>query len=294
MSRQVIILKGLPASGKSTYAKGLLDQDPGRYKRINKDDLRAMLDNSYWSKGNEKFILKVRNWLIVSALDEGKSVIVDDTNLHPKHEKVIREIVQQYNQDNATDIQVKVKFFEIEIEVAIKRDLNRLNSVGERVIRQMYYQFLAPKEFNRLEQDSSLPSAVIVDIAGTIANTQARNPFDYSKVLEDSPIVETVEIVKVLKASGYKIIFVSGREDICREDTVAWLNLHQISFDELFMRRQGDHRKDSVIKKEIFTNCIQNKYCIKFVLDDRKQVKRMWVHELGLFVFDVNQGDIEF
>lgn len=38
------MLKGLPASGKSTYAKELVLKSPGKYKRINKDDLRAMVD----------------------------------------------------------------------------------------------------------------------------------------------------------------------------------------------------------------------------------------------------------
>lgn len=294
MSRKVIILKGLPASGKSTYAKNLLDSNPGVYKRINKDDLRAMLDNSHWSKGNENFVIKVRDWLIIEGLEDGKSVIVDDTNLHPKHEDKIREIVKQYNQEKESDVRVEVKLFEVDVEEAIQRDLKRLNSVGEKVIRQMYYQFIASKELTRLPQDESMPKAVIVDIDGTVADNVSRSPFNYAKVLEDKPIMETVEMVRLLHNSGYKVIFVSGREDICREDTQAWLQLHEIPYHELLMRQAGDSRKDSIIKKEIFTSLIQGKYYVAFVVDDRKQVKRMWVQELGLFVFDVNQQDLEF
>jgi predicted secreted acid phosphatase len=221
-------------------------------------------------------------------------VIVDDTNLAKKHEIIIREIVKEYNQINQADVQVKTKFFEIELEEAIKRDLKRLNSVGERVIKQMYYQFLATKELKKLEQDEGLPQAVIVDIDGTIADNRARNPFHYDKVLEDTPIQATVEIVRLLHRSGYKIIFVSGREEICKKDTLEWLKLQQIPLDELFMRPAGDFRKDSVIKKEIFLNLIKDKYYVKFVIDDRKQVKQMWVNDLGLFVFDVNQIDLDF
>ncbi len=88
--KKVIILKGLPASGKSTWAKQRLAAEPGAYKRINKDELRAMLDDSHWSKGNERFVLRLRDHLIVAALEDGKHVIVDDTNLHPKHEQQIR------------------------------------------------------------------------------------------------------------------------------------------------------------------------------------------------------------
>lgn len=47
MSKRVIILKGLPGSGKSTWAKEQLEKYPGRYKRICKDDLRAMLASGH-------------------------------------------------------------------------------------------------------------------------------------------------------------------------------------------------------------------------------------------------------
>jgi predicted kinase len=64
----VIICKGLPGSGKSTWAKKLIDDHPGQYKRINKDDLRAMLDNGKFSKQNEDFVLEVRNQILLMAL----------------------------------------------------------------------------------------------------------------------------------------------------------------------------------------------------------------------------------
>ncbi|MCP4761189.1 MAG: polynucleotide kinase, partial [archaeon] len=60
----------------------------------------------------------------------------------------------------------------------------------------------------------------------------------------------------------------------------------------LFMRKTGDKRCDSVIKKEIYDE-IKKSYEIEFVLDDRKRVKRMFV-ENDVFVLDVNQTDEEF
>ena len=65
--KQVIILRGLPASGKSTYAKSLVKANPNNYKRINRDDMREMLDGYHFSKSNEKFVKKLRDWLIVEA-----------------------------------------------------------------------------------------------------------------------------------------------------------------------------------------------------------------------------------
>ena len=78
--RKVTILRGLPASGKSTWAKEKVGKSNCAIKRINKDNLRAMLDSSKYSKGNESYILQLRDHILLTALDLGKSVIVDDTN----------------------------------------------------------------------------------------------------------------------------------------------------------------------------------------------------------------------
>ena len=65
---KVIITIGLPASGKTTWAKELMEKEPGEWKRINKDDLRAMLDNGRWSHINERFVIELRDHIILQAL----------------------------------------------------------------------------------------------------------------------------------------------------------------------------------------------------------------------------------
>ncbi len=59
------------------------------------------------------------------------------------------------------------------------------------------------------------------------------------------------------------------------------------------MREEKDHRQDAIIKKEIYDREIKGKFNVLFAVDDRKQVKRLWVKE-GIFVFDVNQTDEEY
>ena len=54
--RTVMILIGLPGAGKSTFAKELLRNEPRRWKRVNRDDLRALLDGENFIKENEEFI----------------------------------------------------------------------------------------------------------------------------------------------------------------------------------------------------------------------------------------------
>ena len=281
--KKVILTKGLPGSGKSTWAKEMVNKFPGRYKRINKDDLRAMLDDSKHSKDNEKFILKVRDTLILLALNEGKDVIIDDTNLASKHEEHIKQLVRGVAVVSIQD------FTEIPIETCIKRDLKRFNSVGEKVIRDMYNQFLFKKEV--YIEDESSPKAIIVDIDGTLADmVDNRSPFDWKRVGEDK-VNESVKTI-VNNFDGTVIIF-SGRDSVCREETIKWLLDNGIQYSDLFMREEGNCEKDSYLKRRMFEENIRGKYFIEYVIDDRLQVCRMW-HQLGLNLLRVGNPDANF
>ena len=106
---EIILTKGIPASGKSTFAKQLV-VDKG-YVRANKDDIREMLYKSIWTKDKEKLVLSVRDHIVEEALKENKNVVVDDTNFNSKHFKQMCLIAQQFDKD----ITVREKYFPIEI-----------------------------------------------------------------------------------------------------------------------------------------------------------------------------------
>lgn len=281
------LFKGLPASGKTTEAQRLIDETPGMYKRVNKDDIRAMLDNGKWSKDNEKMVLRVRDMIIVDALNSGKHVIIDDTNLHHKHLIAMERIVEA----SPHEVQIKEKFFDEDVPTCISRDLKRPNSVGSKVIIDMYNQFLRLKP-EKLEQDITLPSAIIVDLDGTVAtNDGHRGWYEYDKVDGDIPKQNIIDIVRALDAREHQIIFLSGRDSVCREMTIDWIEKHiGVKGYGLFMRIEGDHRKDTIIKRELFDEHVKGKYYITAVLDDRDQVVEMW-RSLGLDCLQVAYGN---
>lgn len=284
--KKVIMCKGLPGSGKSTWAKSKLRENPNQYKRINKDDLRAMLDDSQHSNASEKFIQKVRDALIIEALKNGCHVIVDDTNFAPKHEARIRQLVTDFNRQNNDSVSVEVKFFEATVEECIARDLNRPKSVGERVIRSMYRDYLAPKP-PVIERNPNLPDAIICDLDGTLALLNGRSPYDASTCESD---LLNEAVAQILRKSGDAIIFMSGRMDKHREQTQAWLKAHRFYYEALHMRATGDTRKDSIIKQELYDRYVKGKYNILFVLDDRNQVVEFW-RSIGLTCLQVADGD---
>ena len=283
------MLKGLPASGKSTWAKEQVRLSKGKTKRVNKDDLRAMIDDGEWSKDNEKFILSVRDSVIVDALFQHKDVIVDDTNLAPKHEKDLRHIASEL------DAEFEVKWFDTPLAECIRRDMLRPNPVGKKVIRHFYEQIKDLYE-PKIEHNPNLPDCIIVDIDGTLAHMNGRSPYDYTKVNTDvvdpvvADIVRRYRTVDIMEENPLYVIIVSGREDSCKEVTKQWLEDNYIPYDELHMRKADDDRDDRIVKKEIFDAWIKDRYNVKFVLDDRNRVVEMW-RSLGLKVLQVGEGD---
>ncbi|MEM9543450.1 MAG: AAA family ATPase [Cyanobacteria bacterium P01_E01_bin.42] len=280
--KKVLILIGLPASGKSSYAKELLLENPGRWVRTNKDLLREMAHASYWSQKNERFIVKLRDEIILMALEAGKHVIVDDTNFghHVEH---IKELVK-----GKAKVEVNDSFLDVSVEECIRRDLERPRSVGKEVIMKMYNRYIRTRP-QVPDRNPDLPDAIVVDMDGTLAIMGDRSPYDVSKCDEDFPNQPVLDTVLKWQQDT-NIIIVSGRTDDGQPQTETWLKRYGVRYNAIYMRKQGDQRKDSIIKAEIYHQNIAGKYNIRFILDDRNQVVEMW-RSLGLTVFQVAEGD---
>lgn len=281
---------GLPASGKSTWAREQVAKSGGNIKRVNKDDLRDMIDAGKWGRNNEKHILETRDAIVRHYLNSGNVVIVDDTNLAPQHGEALRAIAKEFG----ASFEIK-SFLDVPLKECIERDIKRSVSVGERVIKQMYDNYLKPAPAV-YKPAVGLPNAIIVDIDGTLAHMNGRSPYDYTQVHTDV-IDEVVRGIVNLYADHYKILIVSGRDDTCYTATMNWLRDNGVQYDELIMRDStrlnpdGSKPADTIIKREIFDKFIKDNYDIEFVLDDRQQVVDMWRHDLGLKVLQVAEGD---
>ena len=308
------IYQGLPASGKSTAAKAAVEADLGNTIRVNRDSLRTMLHNDIFvAKLTEPRTVSARNTLIRDGLKRGLRVICDDTNLDPKVVKELIKIAEFFGAE------VNITQFDVDINECIRRDKLRADipgevSVGEKVIRSMVKNYFVDGKFpekhanvkgTTFEPAALIPfatRAVIFDIDGTVADHQGiRSPYDYTKVIKDRPRLAVIELVRLYSDAGYRIIFCSGREDSCREDTMRWLDtyLSYINHDSdivkipyvLFMRKTGDKRQDRIIKGEIFDQHIRDNWNVEMVFDDRDSVVALWRNELKLNCSQVNYGD---
>lgn len=286
--------KGLPGSGKSTEAERMVLENPGAYTRVNKDSLRAMLHGGHHSKGNEAEVLRARDQLILMALNAGRHVIVDDTNFHPKHRAQMDALAEAFSRDTGRPVQVVERFFDVPLEECIERDLKRPNSVGERVIRRMHRDHIAKEQTVELVPHyPDLPYCIIVDLDGTLAKMKDRGPFEWEKVGQDELHGDIHTLLHLLHNHGGRpphVIICSGRDEVCRPQTEAWLSFHSIGYHALYMRPEGSKEKDSVLKEWMYRSHIQGKYNVLYVLDDRNQVVEMW-RRLGLRCLQVADGN---
>ena len=153
--KRIILTRGIPASGKSNWAKQEVLKDPEHSVRINRDDLRNM-SGQYWVPAREDYIISCRNQLLNLAICIGfDTIILDGMNLNPKDFEYVSVVVDKANEiikDTKNQYKIEIKdFTNVPLDVCIKRDSKRENPLGEKVIRDIFNKY---KELYNLKETS--------------------------------------------------------------------------------------------------------------------------------------------
>lgn len=134
--------------------------------------------------------------------------------------------------------------------------------------------------------------AVIVDLDGTLFDVEHRVHHlagepdwkAFHDAMEDDPVIERIaELVRLIKAGApaddpIAVLAATARHDDPKyeEITRACLELANVPFDALYMRRDTDTRPDVVIKAEILEQMLNDGYMPVYAIDDRPDVITMW------------------
>lgn len=131
---EVLVLRGLPGSGKTTWAYALMAEHP-YIPRVCKDDLRAMLHNGIYSTYHEKFVRVIHDSIVFDFIRHGPAgpVIIDNTHTNARHIRTIRDL----SYTDHGPMPVTILDFDTPLAVCIERDAQRPNPVGEARIREM-------------------------------------------------------------------------------------------------------------------------------------------------------------
>lgn len=281
---KAIITVGISASGKTTFAKQLESEG---WVDINRDTIRftEVCPNGNWNtykftRAREDKVTEIQTDMVHGCASVGKNIIISDTNLNPKTREKWKSLLKDL------DYEVEIKDFPITYEEAVKRDKYRLNGVGQDVIYKQYQQWLGYIGRKRYVPDYNKPSVILVDIDGTVADHKGiRSPYEWDKVGLDKPRSEVIRLIEGYYATFMDtgLIFLSGRDGVCYEDTKQWLykNTSIESSYILLMRKEGDTRKDTEIKEEIFWRDIEPYYNVVMAIDDRPCMVKLW-YEIGI------------
>lgn len=294
---KIILTRGLPASGKSTWAKEFARVNPN-VVRVSRDDLRTQLfPGADYRDIDEDLITEAETALVRAALRQGKTVVVDAMHLQQRY----------INRWQKLGYPVEIVEFHTDEATLLARNTNRESRVPNHVIVNNYKKYtnkdgslrkvsLKPEEYvidYKYVPDNTKPTAVIVDIDGTLAHNDGHRSFyDYTQVMGDKPVWHVIDAANGLNTVHHTIV-VSGRKAECSEDTEAWLLAHGIQYDEFYMRADGDDRADTIVKMEILRDKIAPEFEVIAAIDDRPAVCEAW-RKMGIPTFQVGDPDNRF
>lgn len=296
--KKLILCRGIQGSGKSTFARAWVEEDPEHRIRINNDDIRNML-GKYWVTSRESLVSSIKKNMAEEAINRGYNIVVDNMNLNPKEILFWKDMVKMANMDpDGYQYEIEFKDFFIPLEECIRRDAMRPNPIGEKVIRETwkrYKHFIQTTEVEKyvdnLRKYTGKPKCIVIDMDSTMCFNTTKRPWfgegAAEGMINDVPNTGMCDIVRQLQEQ-YLVVVATGRDTTQEEVTKQWLSKQGINVDEFYFRTNKDYRKGVVVKKEQI-EAILEKYDIVAIFDDCEPIVDMY-REMGLTVLQPNKG----
>lgn len=127
---RLVVLAGLPASGKSTFSDGLVENG---FVRLSLDEIRKEIYGDASDLGDWKVTRKIIDERFKAALAENKNIVIDNTHFMRSHRSRVIKIAQE-----AGYVDIHVVVMDVTLEECIKRNAKRERVVKEEVIRDMH------------------------------------------------------------------------------------------------------------------------------------------------------------
>jgi len=286
----VYILRGVSGSGKSTKRKELC-----RGKQVNVisyDEMRTTFYKNYsFYPKNEAILQSIALQAFERFLTMPEDVIIDNTNLNPHHVKLFIDLIKEYQQTR--DIKLKwIDLTNIPLKTLLANNKTKSIPVDENIIKDQFsklskysnfYDELEKVDYKIFNDITKKDKCAIFDLDGTLALAKTRSYKDQVGAIDD---VLSDYVYKLYKSYPDYIIICTARPETMMEETLAWLELHEIAYDEILFREKDDTRSDHIVKQNMW-EIIARHYYIDFIVDDRLSVTNH-ARKLGLNVLSVN------
>lgn len=141
---KIILTRGIQGSGKSTWAKKWVEEDPTHRVRWNNDDFRRMM-GPYWIPERESLVSKLKCDFLSEAMLFGYDIVMDDMNLNVWNWRAVQVKIKNFNRGDdyfsksRKNYTLEFKdFFDVSLEECVERDSKRENPIGKEVIVNTY------------------------------------------------------------------------------------------------------------------------------------------------------------
>jgi predicted kinase len=132
----LILLVGIPGSGKTTYAEKYIKENPNTV-HLSSDKIREELWGNEATQGDNSEVFSLMQYRDIDALNNGQSVVYDATNITRKDRSYIIALCPKF-------AKIECHIIWASIETCIERDAARERTVGKEVIDRMLKRFQAP------------------------------------------------------------------------------------------------------------------------------------------------------
>ena len=134
---KIILTQGIQGSGKTTWAKAWVAEDPEHRIRINNDDITSMWGQPFGTPGLYERLRNARLFMLALAMDFNLDIVIDNMNLSNSSLKEVQKLVED------TDYIIEYKdFTNVPLEVCIEGDSKRENPIGAEIITNTYNKYI--------------------------------------------------------------------------------------------------------------------------------------------------------
>lgn len=130
------IISGIPGCGKTTWSREYVSETRNVI-RINRDDLRHILVEDYYSEGNENIINRSKLSLIKVAIESDRNIVLDDTHCYKDYLIYLIDKIRQMSIELNKKIEIEILDFDVPVDICVHRNSKRSNSIPSTAIYQM-------------------------------------------------------------------------------------------------------------------------------------------------------------
>ena len=128
---KIILCRGIQGSGKTTWAKQWVLEDPEHRVRFNNDDIRNML-GKYWVPSREVLVDSLKRRFLWSSMSYGFDIVIDNMNLNPKELEYYNKVLDIWN--NPEEIVIELRIYQNNMVNAYVPSGEEIRTIMNRII----------------------------------------------------------------------------------------------------------------------------------------------------------------